>query len=438
MSLPDFHGLTWTPSLFSLDPSWSIEPHPAAIAELVKSLGIADAEITFLAQGAFNKVYTISLPWKEDLILRIALPVDPRFKTLSEVATMEWMLHNTSAPVPRVVRYGESRANVVGLEWILMTRLEGRHLGDVWQTISYEAKEELVRRGAGVLGELFGRRLRGVGSIYSLLAGKKGATVPEMGRIVSMQFFWGDHIYQDVPRGPFTSSRDWMLARLSLHETESRASLERLRDAEKEGMDSDDEDELESAKRTLDIVGGLKKVVDTVFPAEKATEEEETVFFHHDLSNHNVLVDEEGALTGLLDWECVSAVSLWKACDFPEFLVEKPRVVRPDQSNYDLDNEGGADMYLRHSKEYEVTKLRQVFLGEMERVEPGWKEVFDRSQRERDLDYAVLNCDCVLGARDVRWWCDDVVAGRGRMLSLEERRYGFFERGDDRDTVSRI
>lgn len=117
-----------------------------------------NATITFLAQGGFNKVYTVSSPHNEDLILRIALSVDPRFKTLSEVATMEWMLHNTSALIPRVLRYGESRMNIVGFEWILMVESPGRHLGDVWHTIPYTAKEALVKRIAGIGQRCLGSR----------------------------------------------------------------------------------------------------------------------------------------------------------------------------------------------------------------------------------------------------------------------------------------
>ena len=345
---------------------------------------------------------------------------------------MEWMRYNTSAPVPRVVRYGESRANIVGLEWILMTKLPGKHLGDVWRTISYAAKEELVRRIAGIWTELFRQPMKGIGNIYS--ASSKKEVAPKVGRIVSMQFFWGNHIHQDVPRGPFSSSREWILTRLALYEYECCASLKRHEREERDGMNSDDEDELESAERTLDIVTRLKPLVDRIFPADQPGEEQ-SVFLHHDLSNHNVFVDDEGALTGLLDWEYVSAVPLWKACDFPSFLVEKPREVKPNQAAYDLNDEDSADDYWRYLKEYELTNLRRVFLDEMARLEPEWMEIFNASQMRRDLDYAVLYCDSELSARDIRYWSDDVMAGRSNMLSLEERNNGFYGPNDSKDTI---
>lgn len=435
MAKADFQGLEWTSTIFSLDPTWSLEPDPKAISELVKSLGITDATISFLAQGGFNKVYTVTSPGNEDLILRLALPVDPRFKTLSEVASMEWMRHNISAPVPRVVRYGESRANIVGFEWILMAKLPGKHLGDVWRIISYAAKEALVRRIAGIWAELFRRPMSGIGNIYS--ASSKKEDPPKVGRIVSMQFFWGKHIHQDVPRGPFASSREWMLTRLALYEHECHASLKRHEGEERDGMDSDDEDELESAERTLDIVTRLKPLVDRIFPVDQLGEEQ-SVLFHHDLSNHNVFIDDNGALTGLLDWECVSAVPRWKACDFPSFLEGKPRELKPKQSSYVVIDGEACDLYWEHVLEYEPTNLRRVFLDEMARLEPEWMEIFNASQMQRDLDYAVLYCDSEFSARDIRYWSDDVMAGRNNMLSLEDRNNGFYGPDDSKDTIGLV
>ncbi|KFX90998.1 hypothetical protein V490_06148 [Pseudogymnoascus sp. VKM F-3557] len=435
MAKADFQGLKWTQTLWGLEPTWSISPDPAAIAELIKSLGLTNASISFLAQGAFNKVYTVTSPENEDLILRLSLPVDPRFKTLSEVATMEWMRSNTSIPVARVIRYAESRANIVGCEWILMSTRPGKHLADTWRTMSYAAKEALVKRIAGVWVELFRRPLRGVGNIYSSSEEKGGP--PEVGRIVSMQFFWGGHIHQDVSRGPFSSSREWLLTRPGLYEYECRDSLVKYEGKGRERMESDDEDEIEDAERTLDIVARLKVVVDKIFPAGQVQQgDEESLFFHDDLSNHNVLVGDDGALTGVLDWECVSAVPRWKACFFPSFLEGKPRDVKPGESKYQVVDGEACDLYWKHVLEYELTNLRRVFLDEMARLEPGWMEVFNESQLKRDLDDAVLNCDSELSARAIRCWSDDVIAERSNMLTLGDRYNGCYGPDVTRDTVA--
>jgi len=107
-----FQGLEWVARTFSLEPTWTREPNVESAKHIIMSLGIIDQgpiSISFLAQGAFNKLYDIMTPNNlESLILRVTLPVDPRYKTLSEVATMNWVRENTNVRVPRVIAYEAS------------------------------------------------------------------------------------------------------------------------------------------------------------------------------------------------------------------------------------------------------------------------------------------------------------------------------------------
>ena len=157
------------------------------------SSGQADRQVTpdkvlghdsFLAQGAFKKLYNVnSENDTETLILRVTLPVDPRYKTLSEVATINWILYNTNIPVPVVIAFEASRTNPVGFEWILMTKLLGKPLTDRWRSLPhYLAKEALIQWFAEYSSRLFKRQLSCIGNIYTV-------SLPKMDRIVSMQFF---------------------------------------------------------------------------------------------------------------------------------------------------------------------------------------------------------------------------------------------------------
>jgi Phosphotransferase enzyme family len=47
---------------------------------------------------------------------------------------------------------------------------------------------------------------------------------------------------------------------------------------------------------------------------------EPTVLFHDDLSTRNILVDENGVVTAVLDWELASVFPLYKSCQLPKFL----------------------------------------------------------------------------------------------------------------------
>ncbi|KAJ5164576.1 uncharacterized protein N7500_006406 [Penicillium coprophilum] len=466
-----FHGLTWVEeTIFGSEPRWTVEPDTGSIKQTVQSLRPSSTvEATFLAQGAFNKIYNVNID-NEPFIMRVTLPVDPRHKVISEVATMDFVRHTTSLPIPRIITYQPSRNNLIGFEWMLMTKLPGKPFSELCHSLSFDAKARLVRELAASSACLFRNQLRGIGNIYgkpspierstsseknlpyrelvdtkisnsakeyesddgSAAIGKnsgallsnasvKGSlegTLPAVDRIVSMQFFWDSHIRQDVHRGPFRSSKDWIIARLLFNENDCHSALNKYSAGD---LDSDAEDEVEGATRTLQTIESLKSLLPLVFPAE-SHDLEPSMIFHDDISRHNILLDDSGKLTGLLDWECVSAVPLWKACDYPSFLEERPRHSKPLPGSYKVEENGEPnELYFEHLWHYETTLLRDVFIDEMRRLEVGWVEVFEKSQVKRDFDYAVQHCDSEISARDIEAWIGDISAGISNPRSLNDR-----------------
>jgi hypothetical protein len=146
---------------------------------------------------------------------------------------------------------------------------------------------------------------------------------------------------------------------------------------------------------------------------------------HDDLSSQIIVVHDSGELAAVLDWDCVSALPLWNACYYPTFLQGRPRRMKPDLGRYDSDANGEpSDLYWEHLWDREMTLLRDVFIGKMKELEPEWVDVFNRSQRQRDFDIAVQNCDDEYAARHVRAWIDDVTTGVESPRSLCDRIYG--------------
>ncbi|KJZ78297.1 hypothetical protein HIM_02335 [Hirsutella minnesotensis 3608] len=415
MPLPERQtdGLEWVKTTFSLEPRWTTEIDIEVIKKVVEeSQAASDVQVEFLSQGAFNKIYTVRLD-QRTLIMRVSLPVDPKWKTASEVATMEWIRQHTALPVLSVVAHESSRDNDLGFEWILMSEVPGTTLSKAWTSIDMDAKRALVDELAQYAAASFKHQMRGIGNIFlksreSSGEGDKSTTV---GRIVSMQFFWGDRLRQNVARGPFASSRDWMAAQLDLNKLECQSTL----------ASSQDEDEVEDAERTLAIVQRLQDVLARIFPNSSA-DTEPSVLFHDDLSRHNILVDEAGALTGVLDWECVSALLLWKACSYPEFLTGLERIEAPDPNRYVPEGDGDpGDLYWEHVMEHEQTLLRRHYLERMRALDPLWAEVFESSRMQKDFDLAVNQCDNEFAASRINAWIDEVAAGEGATISLYDR-----------------
>ncbi len=416
-----FSGLEWVQKMVGLEPRWTVEPDLDALKQTVASVQpslATELQVAFFAQGAFNKLYQVQAG-KTTLVMRLSLPVYPHYKTLSEVATISWVQRQTTLPVPKVVSHQATRDNPVGFEWIIMTKLPGKHLADSWRSLAWPAKRRIVSQFADSSAHLFRNQLAGIGNLYLQPASDDEGANYRLGRIVSMQFFWGDHIHQDVCRGPFRSSKDWMAARLSLNEHDCYSTLEKYQD--REDLDSNNEDDLEDATRTLQIINRLRLLMGSVL-GEGGEIEEPTMIFHDDLSRHNILVDDSGALTGVVDWECVSALPLWKACYYPAFLQGYPRSTEPDQGKYQRGADGElSELYWEHLLEYELTMLRREFLDEMKQLEPEWIKVFESSQTKLDLDIAVQNCDNEFLARRINEWINDLTAGSQCLRSLRSR-----------------
>jgi hypothetical protein len=494
-------GLEWVQTLSGPEPRWTREPQITAIAQVVsRTLGSEPPEaydVRFLAQGALNKLYTVRRTdmgteagfsnghpidggtddGVGEFVMRLSLPVDPHRKTLSEVATLEYVRAHTDVPVPRVIAFDATRDNDVGLEWILMERLPGRPLEESWRTMTWEAKEAVVMRVAHIAAQLFRLRFPRIGNIFresddgasARLAGRDdsaessngtsgsagvdhgaralGSPVPKtsghpkavtryaVGQIVSMPFFWGDHVRQDVPRGPFKSSRDWLAARLLLARNDAAYTL----------ATSKKESALEDAHNITDNVHRLLTLLKTVFPSPADEEPQQLshnsnngargdddcgciaaeafALMHDDLSNHNIIVDTEtGRLTGVVDWECVSTLPLWKACQLPAFLAGRDRADKPVRKEYAVNADGEInELYWEHLLDFEHTALRRLFTDEMARIEPAWEAVRKASGPMIDFELAVQACDDVFLHGYVKEWLDGIAQGHGEVMSLTQR-----------------
>jgi Phosphotransferase enzyme family len=230
-----------------------------------------------------------------------------------------------------------------------------------------------------------------------------------VGRIVSMSFLWHKRVHYDVYRGPFVNSHDWMAARLAFVITESEA------------ITSDpalDERQKACARKFSLVAKRLEQQLANFFPVKDSCSSEMisevTTLHHFDMSGYNVLVDDEGRLTALLDWDGVSAVPLWKACQIPEFLMSRYiDEMGLDDSLGRVDGEYSVSQILRDKAiDLEKEQLRMYFLTEMERLEPQWVEVYNDSVRSADFDKAVQLCDSLSMTDFVAEWLHDIEQGK--------------------------
>ncbi|KAF3226678.1 hypothetical protein TWF191_004501 [Orbilia oligospora] len=394
--------IEWKSGLFGSQPVWKVEPSIDMVTDLMRSKiqEVSQHEeptedemstAAFLSGGAFNKLYLMN-SHKNSWILRLTLPVDPYYKTVSEVATINLIRTSTSLPVPEIITHysggveGLPSDGNLGLEWILMTKLPGKNLRKAWYEMDIGVKMRFVELLADKLHELYAceaARFSTIGNVYqpcmqadaSRPKAQPRSAAYAVGRIVSMPFFWKERLYDPVERGPFLSSAGWSTSRLQLVDHECTQIID---------SDSSDPDDKEDATRFRNLSRRLSQHIQTFLPTK-----EKFVLHHDDINAGNLLVDPEtGALTGILDWECVSVLPTWKSCQLPLFLMNtKTRNIQPSERAY-LEREDGPPNSLS-------------------------------SERIRDFDYAIQHCDSGFMVKRIEEWLDVVERGEQYQRLLE-------------------
>ncbi|KXJ93453.1 phosphotransferase enzyme family-domain-containing protein [Microdochium bolleyi] len=475
-------GLRWDVGDFDCVPVWTREPALDAIERVCRQeLGVRAHEackVSFFAAGAFNKLYLVEARSgnASAVLMRVSLPVYPGFKTRGEVATLRWVRRNTDIPVPGVIAFDDSNDNDIGFEWIIMQKMPGVPLYREWRSLPWEKKIAITTRVAEFQAQLAGqdgsRLFAGIGTLrereeqnnFDLVsgvaqatgtlacpaepvragAGEDGARVAKTtrqpqragcnkeakaaklktvkamkpDRLVSHEFFLGDHVQYDIPRGPFAKSSDWLTTELQIiiHEQEAIISA------------AGDESDIEDADEVLQAARKLVSIIPRVFPPPLTTEEESrepTCLYHTDLNLSNILVDDDGEMTAIVDWECVSAMPLWLTTRMPKFLTDQVRDEEPIRDRYSdeastsnktsgsredsLDNEGKNKLYWIHLMEYEVTQLSRVYEKTLLELWPAWP--IQDSACKVDMYDAVTQCGVGFFIAKIDRWAEGVATG---------------------------
>jgi len=410
------NGLSWEEEGLDLLPVWELEPDVSLITSLAKQHLETQAKggkvtVTYLTSGSFNKIYDVRLEDEEfaRYVFRVALPVDPIYKTESEIATLHFVKTQTTIPVASVVAYDSSTKNSIGFEWILMEKLPGARLVDCWSRMSFEAKESLTKDLAGMVMSLQTCRFDRIGSLYYGPSTEVASNEDELsttiqapvtsgadiapqtrrgeyvvGRLVERNFFRGKRVFLEVDRGPYESCQSFIEASVDmeisnlvhLSDPSIREDLTALDETIKENLEFSfdrEEDTSGNVSRAIDMCRQLREQAHKTFghgtthSKELLSPEQEEiqpdvcntdkpyVLMHVDLSAKNTLVDPETfKITGIIDWEFAATQPLWKAVVYPYCI---------DDQECELEDLQGCDedMLKERTEYYELTQLRKLY-----------------------------------------------------------------------------
>jgi aminoglycoside phosphotransferase (APT) family kinase protein len=430
MSRPDRDGLDWDDTGFDSSPVWPREPALDAVAKVCREkLQVEDSEtceVSFFAAGGFNKLYLAQTSHRK-VLMRVSLPVHPHHKTQGEVTTLRFLRRTTDIPVPGVIAFDDTGENEIGFEYILMELLPGVSAYKKWRTLNMFQKVALVQRMAEIQAQLARHTFTEIGT----LTFNDGETPQkeQPGEMVSGSFFWGNHFDFEVNRGPFRSSHDWLASYIDII----------IKDQAIAKDEAEDEEDEEDADFSLALARRLFDLLPRIFPSLQ-NPAERSVIWHEDLSLSNILVDDLGNITGIIDWECVSTMPLWLATKLPKFLEGPIREEEPKRQAYadenpedrqveggseddELDNEGKNELYWIHLLEYETTQLRRVYNTHMRQLRPGWDIEVQENALKDDFIGAVFSCSQGFFLKRIARWVDAVEKGGfPRFVDILEQR----------------
>ncbi|KAJ7170853.1 hypothetical protein C8R43DRAFT_981291 [Mycena crocata] len=346
-----------------------------------------------LAEGGYHKVY--EREGTSDIVARVAAPAFPKDKVESEVATLKCISARTNIHTPRVHAWNADGANPVGLEYMILEKIEGVPASDVWETLPWELKEVVVAGVADHVLQLFHKiRFDASGSLY---------TAPDgdfvVGPIIAIPFYRAlDGVARLTEpdeglasyRGPFKNAANYLRSPLEAELHVVQHHRERILETELEG----DKARLEQGIRVLEKAIQLA----LVYPGDLAVSEPLTTpgqpfsLRMDDFRLSNIMIDKNtGSITGLIDFEGAQIAPLWECAYLPPWIQD------PDE--WDGTYEGGSPE--------EKKTLRELFMKKIKENDPTgeWIRALERGRPFREFTN-MLNFSVNVWA-DMEKWVDE-------------------------------
>ncbi|PFH46515.1 hypothetical protein AMATHDRAFT_154639 [Amanita thiersii Skay4041] len=243
--------------------------------------------------GSFNLVYVITfsdgIKWiaripihgvKESWSDRAAASME------SQVLTMRFIKQNTTIPIPEIIHVDTTLDNKLGAPFVLMSWLDGKSVTSVWHDSKCDAqtlatrRENILRSVAKAMGQLRFFNANKIGELEF----ESAPGVDQKLRFKQITGMHSLHLDEETEEpmfeelGPFGSTREYFLALTN----DSRPQ-----------------------RALIDYAKGQWKLLELMIDIIPSPDEERFLLVHADYDVQNFLVNSEGELTGVIDWDGV-------------------------------------------------------------------------------------------------------------------------------------
>lgn len=230
-----------------------------------------------------------------------------------------------------------------------------------------------------------------------------------IGPIFSPIFYLDNRLYLPGNRGPYRYASEWVRSKIEMQlRWVKRGRIEGDRSYAK-GFEKEAPEMGTECHRYLQILP-------SVFPDEECS----SYRLHHgDLNLANILVSPGSfEITGIVDWEMINIVPLWKASDYPVFLQDIEPLDEEDPPIPSYEDEEDLAVYTRDQWDHRI--LRHHYDTVTERLQVA-EEISNRAaaaKKKREFQFEIQNL-----SENISWpqdWLKDYV--RSLQEELEKDR----------------
>ncbi|KZT25833.1 phosphotransferase family protein [Neolentinus lepideus HHB14362 ss-1] len=281
-----------------------------------------------LAEGAYNKVFLISLDNSKDIIARIKTPHagPPHLVTASEVATIQFV-RSLGIPTPAILDWSsQAEQNPAEAEYIIMEKAAGVELSKVWPNLSETQKNQVILKWVELEKSLMISSSGGHGSLYhraDLEPGRardlyvNGVREPDLviGPCIDRRFWTGERLNMELDRGPWDSPLAYYLAIAN----NARLWIENYAVRPAEFGIFDPPENIQHPDLHVSLLNKFIAVAPFLVPQDLQLTK--PTLWLHDIHLNNVFVSEEClsggdvVLSSVIDWQHISILPLYLQAD---------------------------------------------------------------------------------------------------------------------------
>lgn len=147
--------------------TFNIDALKDAIAQSVNRSTTEIVSFEKLAEGGFNRIIEARFRDGKAVLARLPYPLlaPKHYAVASEAATLGF-LRSQNLPVPKVLGYSPTHENPVGTEYLLLEKINGVCLGNIWYIIDNKARKKIMQQVVDIEEKMLRFSLPASGSIY--------------------------------------------------------------------------------------------------------------------------------------------------------------------------------------------------------------------------------------------------------------------------------